>query len=83
MKTTSSTHVVLEKEVASYLSLIDTLFGLEKILSSANNNRDIVTYYRASHGAYKILHSRRGAIHMALSSDRVEVVMKYQLVANA
>jgi arsenite methyltransferase len=61
--------MVSKEEIPTYLHLIDELFGIERILSDANDTKDTIEYYRTSHIAYKFLHSRQGAVHMALSTD--------------
>ncbi len=62
-------NAVSKKNVSTYLQMIDEIFGIEKILSGANDTADTIAYYRASHLAYNVLHSRQGAVHMALSID--------------
>ena len=62
-------NAVSKKNVSTYLKMIDEIFGIEKILSSVNDTADTIAYYRASHLAYSILHSRQGVVHMALSVD--------------
>lgn len=60
---------VSRDNLKTYLRMIDTIFGIDTILSGADDKTAVAKYYKESHPAYRLLHSSKGAVHMALSDD--------------
>lgn len=59
------------KELDAHLAKVDRIFNIQNVLSE-NISQDIVKqYYIKSYWGYKYIHSRSGAIHMALNYDGV------------
>ena len=59
------------EDLASLLSKINRLFGIEKVLS--DRGKDLVDIYYAQSGpAYERLHSPRGAMHLAIMTKGTE-----------
>jgi SAM-dependent methyltransferase len=59
----------LEHEAATRLARLAHVFDLTALGARTGGCADIVTYYRRSAPAYKALHSKQGALHMALNPD--------------
>ena len=68
-RTTPVKNVVKIEDIPKYLKLIDDIFGTDKIISGFKDKNQIVKYYRLSHIGYTLIHSGKGAVHMALSDD--------------
>jgi len=58
-------------ELDKYLKKIDYIFPIKSLLQKNINIKQIKKYYRDSDAGYKYLHSKEGAVHMALNYDGV------------
>lgn len=56
-------------EVRKYLRILDRIFDLEAFLKYDGSPESVADYYTRSRWVYDLLHSRAGAMHMALSYD--------------
>ncbi|TNE54756.1 MAG: methyltransferase domain-containing protein [Bacteroidetes bacterium] len=52
-----------------YLKKIDRIFPIQELIGSQINHAKITKYYKDSFSGYKYIHSRSGAVHMALNYD--------------
>ena len=50
---------------------LERVFDLGSVLSRGRTSREVISYYNQSSLGYHILHSREGAIHMALNPDGI------------
>ena len=56
-------------ELDRYLKKIGIIFPIQNLINSKIDLRKIKRYYRDSYSGYKYLHSKEGAVHMALNYD--------------
>ena len=56
-------------ELKKYLDRIDRIFNIGKFLEQDFDSQNVVDYYRQSSLGYRLFHSSRGSIHMALNED--------------
>jgi len=56
-------------ELKKYLDRIDRIFNIGKFLEQDIDSQNVVDYYRQSSLGYRLFHSSRGSIHMALNED--------------
>lgn len=56
-------------ELSYWLAKVDEFFGINHILDQSIDNEYVVDYYRKSDIGYRIVHSDKGAVHMALNYD--------------
>jgi ubiquinone/menaquinone biosynthesis C-methylase UbiE len=60
-----------QQELERRLAVIARVFNVERIATRGQDSSEIERYYRASSWGYQILHSKQGAIHMALNPEGV------------
>lgn len=61
----------LISEIDTKLNIISEVFNIDKIINKNIDSNLIKKYYTISNLGYKYLHSREGAVHMALNYDGV------------
>ena len=60
-----------ERELERRLAAIEKIFNITKIAIQGQDVADIESYYKESFLGYRLFHSEKGAIHMALNPDGV------------
>lgn len=56
-----------QSELPRYLAKIDRIFGISDLLKLKTDKETIIRYYTESEKAYRLFHSRDGAVHMTLA----------------
>ena len=59
-----------QTELPRYLAKIDRTFGISDLLKLKTDKETIIRYYSESEKAYRVFHSRDGAVHMTLAEDQ-------------
>jgi len=57
------------QQLEKWLKRVDAVFGIEKILQQKIDTGHITRYYQESNRGYHLIHSKKGAVHMALNFD--------------
>jgi ubiquinone/menaquinone biosynthesis C-methylase UbiE len=59
-----------QTELPRYLAKIDRTFGISDLLKLKTDKETIIRYYTESEKAYRVFHSRDGAVHMTLAENQ-------------
>jgi len=62
-------HTYSGRSLDESLKIIDDFFGIRDLLKGNISKKQIQSYYRASSWAYRMFHSKDGAVHMAINYD--------------